>query len=129
MRHHLKDKDLLARVQNASNQPVLVTANVEDDAVADDAGRSKLGPDISPRMPRDCLVADVRMPGPEGTFGVSMFRKFPELSKPSFGNDPHPMLFLSSASYAILVRKTRTVNHGHYCRLCNGSSSSPWSTS
>jgi hypothetical protein len=38
--HHLQDEDLLARVQRPGDEAVLVAADVEDDAIADQACRA-----------------------------------------------------------------------------------------
>ena len=52
MRHDFENEYFLAGIQNASDQPVLVASDVEDDTVANEAGAAKLLPDISPGLPR-----------------------------------------------------------------------------
>ena len=54
VRHHLEDKDLLAGVKDTGNQPVLVTPDVEDGAIAHGAGTAELRFHIAPGLPRDC---------------------------------------------------------------------------
>jgi hypothetical protein len=110
--HYPENEDLLADVQNANNETVLVTSDVEDDAVADAARVAKLFFYISPGMPTNGLAADVGIPCPQRTFSIPMGVGFPEPFQPRLGDDPHPRLFLLSAFTAILVRKTRTVKGG-----------------
>lgn len=48
VRHHPEHEDLLAGVQDASHKPVFVTANVEDHAIANEAGRRKVDAEVGP---------------------------------------------------------------------------------
>src|SRR5690606_35482291 len=106
--HYLENEHLLARVQDTGDQTVLVAADVEHDAVPDNAGRAELRFHVAPRLPRDGPAADVRIPCPERPLGVPMPRQFPERPQSRLGNDPHPALLLLSASEGIVVRKMRT---------------------
>src|SRR5204862_285877 len=90
VRHYLQDEDLLGRVADAGNQPVLVAADVKDDAVADEARTGERGFHLSPGLPRDGLAVDVRIPRPEWAFGVPVAGRRPKLLRASLGDDPHP---------------------------------------
>src|SRR5262245_62704777 len=92
MGHDLQNEDLLAGVENAGDQPILVAADIEDDAVTDDAGTPELGFDLAPRLPGDCPAVDVSVPSSERPLGRAMARNLPELSQPRLRDDPHPLL-------------------------------------
>lgn len=62
MRQHFQDEHLLTPVDDAGNQPVLVAGDVEDDAIAYDAGAAEYRLNVAPRVPGDCLTIDVRIP-------------------------------------------------------------------
>jgi hypothetical protein len=68
--HYFENEDLLADVQDANNQPVLVAPNVEDDTIADAAGIAKSALYIGPRMPTNGLIADVGVPCPQWPFCI-----------------------------------------------------------
>ena len=63
MRHHLENKYFLAGIEDACNQSVVVPSNVEDDAIADDACRSKVSLHVTPRMPSHGRAVYVCVPG------------------------------------------------------------------
>src|SRR5712691_1610368 len=84
VRHDLEDKHLLAGVKNPCDQPVFVAADIENDAVANQAGLAKVGLYISPGMPGHGFFADVRMPRPQRSLGILVVGAFPELPESSF---------------------------------------------
>jgi hypothetical protein len=49
--HPLENKDFLAGIEDTRDQPILVSPDVEDDAVANDAGRAEFRPDVAPSLP------------------------------------------------------------------------------
>jgi hypothetical protein len=110
MAQGFKDKDLLAWVKDAGDQPVLVATDVENDAVSDNACTAEVSFDIAPRTPGNGPMVDMRVPSTQCTISVPAAGQFPKLSKPSLGNDPHIGLLLLSALWPIVVRKIRTVN-------------------
>jgi hypothetical protein len=78
MSHHLEDENLLTWVKNARHETILVPTNVKDNAVSNKAGGREVGFDISPRMPRDGLAADMGMPRPQPPVGVGVPLLLPE---------------------------------------------------
>ena len=48
MSHHFEDKDLLADVQDAGNQTIIIPLDVENDAIPDAAGVAEACLDIAP---------------------------------------------------------------------------------
>ena len=108
VRHYLQYKDLLASVQNASNEPELVSSDVEHAAVSNEVGTAKFGLDIATFLPSDGLAANVRVPRFERSFGILVPCNFPKLLQACLGNDPYPLLPRLSASGIIIVRETRT---------------------
>ena len=63
VRHHFQNEDFLAGIQHPRNQAILVSANIEDDAISNEVRIPKRCPDISPMTPCDGLVTDMRVPG------------------------------------------------------------------
>ena len=60
--HDSEDEDLLAGIQDASDQTVLVAANVKDHATADEARTSEFRFHVPPRLPKDRSAVHVRVP-------------------------------------------------------------------
>ena len=60
------------------NQPILVSADIEDYAIANMTGRGKIRFDLSPTIPINCPTADVRVPRPERSLGVLTAGRLPK---------------------------------------------------
>jgi hypothetical protein len=112
MGHYLEDENLLAGIQNSSNEPEFVAANVEHNAITNNAGRAEIRFDIAPSLPLNRSAVDVCVPRPKRSFGIPALGQRPKPSQPRLGDNPHPMLlrFFLSASSLIVVRKIRTGN-------------------
>lgn len=106
--HHLEDEHLLAGIEDTGHQPIFVSADVENDAVAYGTRSAKLGFHVSPGLPCHGPVTHMGVPCTERPFGVPMAGHFPELFQPGFRDHSHPFLLHVSATIAIIIRKTRT---------------------
>lgn len=107
MGHHLEDQDLVAGIQDTSDQPKLVPPNVEDHTASDQTGCSKFRFHVPPGTPVDGPAAHVAIPRFQRAFRIGGIRSFPEFPQPRFGNYPHPCSPLLLVS-GIIVRKKRT---------------------
>jgi len=68
MSHDSQDKYLLTRIEDASDQARLVSANVEHDAVSNQIGIAERQANFTPILPRNGLVTDVGEPRTKRTF-------------------------------------------------------------
>ena len=78
VRHHLENENLLAGIKNSGRQAVLVSADIENDAVSNGTGTSKVSLYVTPRLPCHASMIDMGIPSPQWAFGILVFRDFPE---------------------------------------------------
>ena len=92
VRHYSEDEHLVARIQHASDKPVLVPADIEDDTTANMACRGEVGSDIGPTAPIDGPAAHVRVPRSQRPLGILAAGRLPKLNQSRLGNNPHHRL-------------------------------------
>jgi hypothetical protein len=114
MRHHSKNKHLLASEQDPGDEAILVSANVEDGTVADDARGAKVVFSLSPRLPSHGPVVDMRVPSLQWPLGVAVARSIPELFQPGFRNNPHSAVLLIGRRSDCSSQKTNS-QHQNSC--------------
>ena len=79
VRHHFEDEYLVARVKHASDKPILVSTNIEDDAITNMTCRGKVYFHIGPAIPIDRSITHMLVPSPQRSLGVVAAGGLPKL--------------------------------------------------